>query len=263
MIANTGGGRSGIDVPSILASIHVFDPEAPCDDTSFQPCSEKALANHKIVTDSFREIFPMNKDVPAHKAVAVGRYPEDEYMGGNPWYLSNFAAAEQIYDALAQWKRQGKIVITEVSYPFWQVHNSTAQLGTFESWTQDFKNMIEMIGSYAENFMEVARKFTPSDGSLTEQFDKNNGKPQSARDLTWSYAAFISAYNARKGALPASWAAGQVSCSSSWGVVVVLFKSPAANTCQSLVQGDSAERVRSYFSQRCLQSAAQDGLASE
>lgn len=215
MIANTGGGRSGIDVPSILASIHVFDPEAPCDDTSFQPCSEKALANHKIVTDSFREIFPMNKDVPAHKAVAVGRYPEDEYMGGNPWYLSNFAAAEQIYDALAQWKRQGKIVITEVSYPFWQVHNSTAQLGTFESYTQDFKNMIEMIGSYAENFMEVARKFTPSDGSLTEQFDKNNGKPQSARDLTWSYAAFISAYNARKGALPASWAAGQVSCSSS------------------------------------------------
>ncbi|RYE72990.1 MAG: hypothetical protein EOO80_19600, partial [Oxalobacteraceae bacterium] len=46
-LSNTGGGRSGKDANSILTSIHMFDPAATCDATTFQPCSDKALANHK------------------------------------------------------------------------------------------------------------------------------------------------------------------------------------------------------------------------
>ncbi|EDN03716.1 glucoamylase precursor [Histoplasma mississippiense (nom. inval.)] len=46
--SNTGGDRSGKDTNSILASIHTFDPEASCDDLTFQPCSAKSLANHKV-----------------------------------------------------------------------------------------------------------------------------------------------------------------------------------------------------------------------
>jgi glucoamylase len=78
-------GRSGLDTNSLLASIHTFDPAAACDDTTFQPCSSRALSNHKLVVDSFRSIYSVNKGREAGKAAAVGRYSEDTYQGGNPW----------------------------------------------------------------------------------------------------------------------------------------------------------------------------------
>ena len=57
----------------------------------------------------------------------------------------------------------------------------------------------------------LQRKHTPDDVSLAEQFSRNDGRPISARDLTWSYVAFLTAYNARKGVVPASWGAMRVS----------------------------------------------------
>lgn len=89
VVSNTAGGRSGKDLNSILTSTHMFDPEAGCDAVTFQPCSDKALANHKVVTDSFRSVYAINKGTPAGVGVAVGRYAEDVYMGGNPWYLAH------------------------------------------------------------------------------------------------------------------------------------------------------------------------------
>lgn len=81
---NVNNDRAGKDVNTLLASVHTFDPSAHCDDITFQPCSPKALANHKVVTDSFR-VYAINKAIPRGVAVAVGRYPEDTYQGGNPW----------------------------------------------------------------------------------------------------------------------------------------------------------------------------------
>lgn len=87
ILANINGnnGRSSKDVNTILASIHTFDTSAFCDDSTFQPCSAMALANHKVTTDSFRTVFAINSGIAAGSAVAVGRYPEDVYQGGNPW----------------------------------------------------------------------------------------------------------------------------------------------------------------------------------
>ena len=50
-------------------------------------------------------------------------------------------------------------------------------------------------------FLEPVRAFTPPEGDLSEQFDQKTGAPSSARHLTWSYAAFISAAAARSRAL--------------------------------------------------------------
>ena len=60
---NVNDGRTGKDVNSIISSIHTFDPEADCTDATFQPCSARALANHKAVTDSFRTIYAVNKGI--------------------------------------------------------------------------------------------------------------------------------------------------------------------------------------------------------
>lgn len=84
--SNVNGGsvvRSGLDANSILTSIHMFDPAAECDANTFQPCSDKALANHKAVVDSFRATYALNSGKAANAAVAVGRYKEDSYYGGN------------------------------------------------------------------------------------------------------------------------------------------------------------------------------------
>lgn len=85
---NDQSSRNGRDANSILGSVHTFDPYAACDETTFQPCSSRALANHKAVIDSFRPIYGVNLGIPYGSSVAVGRYSEDVYMGGNPWYVS-------------------------------------------------------------------------------------------------------------------------------------------------------------------------------
>ena len=53
--------------------------------------------------------------------------------------------------------------------------------------------------------MSVVEQYTPSNGSLAEQFSRTNGIPLSAGDLTWSYAAFLTATARRAGQVPASW----------------------------------------------------------
>lgn len=81
--SNMHGGRSGKDANSVLVSIHTFDAGAGCDAVTFQPCSDKALANLKAYVDAFRSIYTINKKIPHNAAVATGRYPEDVYYGGN------------------------------------------------------------------------------------------------------------------------------------------------------------------------------------
>jgi hypothetical protein len=87
------------------------------------------LANHKVVTDSFRSIYTINSGVAEGTAVAVGRYPEDSYQGGNPWYLNTLAAAEQLYDALYTWNKQGYITVTSTSLAFFKDFSSSVTAG--------------------------------------------------------------------------------------------------------------------------------------
>lgn len=51
-----------------------------------------------------------------------------------------------------------------------------------------------------------------TNGSLSEQFDKADGLELSARDLTWSYAALLTANMRRNSVVPAAW--GETSASS-------------------------------------------------
>jgi glucoamylase len=83
MTANTGGGRSGIDSNTVLASIHTFDADAGCDSTTFQPCSDKALSNLLVYINSFRSIYSLNSGLASDTGIATGRYQEDVYFNGN------------------------------------------------------------------------------------------------------------------------------------------------------------------------------------
>ncbi|CCT67309.1 probable glucan 1,4-alpha-glucosidase [Fusarium fujikuroi] len=202
---NVNDGRTGKDANSILSSIHNFDPALNCDPATFQPCSDKALANHKAVTDSFRS-WNINKGISQGSAVAVGRYVEDVYYNGNPWYLATLAAAEQLYDAIYVWKQQGSITVSDVSLSFFKDLVSSISTGTYASDSATFKSITDAVSKYADGYVAIVAKYVGTDGHLAEQFDKNDGHPLSATDLTWSYAAFLSAADRRAGVIPPSWA---------------------------------------------------------
>ncbi|OCL04422.1 carbohydrate-binding module family 20 protein [Glonium stellatum] len=202
---NVNNGRTGKDANSILGSIHTFDPAAGCDDVTFQPCSPRMLANHKVVTDSFRSIYTINSGIAEGTAVAVGRYPEDSYYNGNPWYLNTLAAAEQLYDALYQYNTLGSITITSTSLAFWQDIYSSATTGTYSSSSSTFTALTNVLKTYADGYVAVVQEYTPSSGALSEQYSKSDGTPLSASDLTWSYASFLTMVAARNNVVPASW----------------------------------------------------------
>lgn len=201
---NVNEGRTGKDANSLLSSMHTFDPDAECNDSTFQPCSSRALANHKQVVDSFRSVYSINSGIGAGSAPAVGRYSEDVYYNGNPWYLTTLAAAEQLYSAIYQWKRIGSITVDSVNRAFFQDLLSVS-VGTYAEGSSQFTSIIDAVTAYADDFIAVVQKYTPSDGSLDEQYNRNTGSPLSARDLTWSYAAFLTATERRDGVVPPGW----------------------------------------------------------
>ncbi|KAL8831792.1 MAG: hypothetical protein Q9170_005149 [Blastenia crenularia] len=214
---NNKNGRNGRDANSILGSIHSFDPASACDDTTLQPCSPRALANHKAVTDSFRSLYDINLGIPEGAAVAVGRYTEDVYMGGNPWYINTLAAAEQLYDALYQFDRLGYLDVDTTSLPFYRDLDPLIEVGTYPSSSAVYANITSAIQRYADGYLIIVQNYTPSDGHLTEQYSRDDGSPLSAVDLTWfhsddisAYASFLTCIARRSSIVPASWGASTV-----------------------------------------------------
>ncbi|KAI1815674.1 family 15 glycosyl hydrolase [Poronia punctata] len=203
---NVNNGRSAKDTNVIVSSIQNFDPSLGCDAATFQPCSDRALASHKAVIDSFRSIYGVNSGIPEDSAVAVGRYPEDVYYDGNPWYLHTLGAAELLYDALYVWNSTGSITVTSTSLPFFKALVPSVTTGTYDSASSTYETISNAVFTYADGFIDVVAKYTPSSGALAEQYDRDSGEPLSARDLTWSYASFLTAVARRRGVVPGSWA---------------------------------------------------------
>jgi len=114
----------------------------------------------------FRQEFPINHARPEQYGPALGRYRGDRYFGGGAWYPTTLAAAG-LYYRLAQSSGQN---------------------------CHDFLRR-------GDAFMATVRDLTPADGALSEQVDRVTGAQTSARHLTWSYAAFISAARMRAQAL--------------------------------------------------------------
>ncbi|KAL3456688.1 Six-hairpin glycosidase-like protein [Aspergillus heterothallicus] len=197
--------RSGKDAGTLLGIIYTFNPHAECDDVTFQPCSSRALANHHRLTGIFRDIYDINADRGLDEAVAVGRYPEDVYSGGNPWFLCTLAAAEQLYDALHQWDRIGSITVTGVSLPFFKALHPSTVPGKYPSSSETYHQLADAVQTYADGFVRIVQNYAWDNGSLSEQFSRYNGSHLSANDLAWSYATLLGASRRRNAIAPPPW----------------------------------------------------------
>ncbi|CDH50100.1 glucoamylase [Lichtheimia corymbifera JMRC:FSU:9682] len=191
---------SGLDTSTLIAA-----NVASLGDGFFTPSSDEILATSLAIKKSFASLYGINKDSNSSDiSPAIGRYPEDKYDGvgnseGNPWYLCTLAFAELYYRAIGEWKDAGSIKVTDTSAEFFkQFDDATASGTTYKSGTDEFDKIIEAVTAEADSYFARVQKQTP-DGSLSEQYNRDSGEPTGAKDLTWSYAAFITASAAHSG----------------------------------------------------------------
>ena len=204
---------SNLDSGVILASLHAAGP-----DGFYAPWDEHILATAVQLKETFRQLYPINRvRRDRHDnlvlGVAFGRYPEDRYdgaanIGGNPWVLITLAMAELDFRVARMIRDTGTVMITRLNAAFYQgVLGGAWQLQVgdkVDAGTAKFDALLKDLLDDGDAYLARVRYHTPVSGELSEQVDRNAGTMTSAFDLTWSYAAFLTAIKAREAALSPS-----------------------------------------------------------
>jgi glucoamylase len=126
----------------------------------------------------------------------MGRYPGDTYdgdmadhvIGGHPWALCTANFAELYYQLANEIRRSGTVPFDDLSGPFFAqvaVSAATPAQDAAAALAQAGDAMLKAVIYHSDNL------------ELSEQFDGWTGYEKSVRDLTWSYAAFLSAVRAK------------------------------------------------------------------
>jgi glucoamylase len=125
----------------------------------------------------------------------LGRYPGDKYDGdvnepdpatGHPWALCTCAMAELYYSVADAIGPGGQPPNDPLAEPFLdQAHKADPTLDTVTALRAAGDRMLEAVIFHSDNL------------ELSEQFDRQSGFQKSVSNLTWSYAAFLSAVRAR------------------------------------------------------------------
>lgn len=112
-----------------------------------------------------------------------------------------------MYDAVAQWEARHILTVDEMSLAFFKDIYPEVTVREYKSGNANspFAQIMDAVTAYADSYVAIAEKYIPSNGSLSEQFNRDTGTPLSAIDLTWSYAAFITMSQRRAGQYPSSW----------------------------------------------------------
>jgi glucoamylase len=140
--------------------------------------------------------YPVNEDDAAHGlGPLLGRYPGDVYDGdrddtgtGHPWALCTANYAELYYTLAGRIAATGQVPWSDLAADFFGqagVGPSTAAGDASGLLVAAADRMLQAIVYHSDHL------------ELSEQFDKVTGYEKSVRDLTWSYAAFLSAVRAR------------------------------------------------------------------
>lgn len=127
--------------------------------------------------------------------------------------------------------------MTSTSLSFFTNLVSGTTAGTYASSSSQYTAITTAVKNYADSFVAVVAKYTPSNGGLAEQYSRSNGAVISAIDLTWSYASLLTANAARNGVVTKSWGAKGVTVpsvcqtpSTSTTMVSVTFNVDATTT---------------------------------
>ena len=221
LVATLSSARSGLDCGLLLGSLHGTPSlnTTPASLTPlYPPHSDEVLVSLLALTRDQRARFPINSAPPPPPpspadsdelaGVGIGRYPEDVYdgygtapAGGNPWFLCTASAAEVAFRAAAHIRSAASLALSPRGMPFWEAllpAGRGLEPGTVLTPRDEaFGEVVERLRGLGEEFLAVVRRHADGGGALSEQFDRVTGFERGARDLTWSYGAFLQAVRAR------------------------------------------------------------------
>jgi glucoamylase len=177
-----------LDIAVVLAVLHAGRASGP-----HSVLDPRLQATICALEELFEADYAINHDRPAERGAAMGRYAGDVYYSGGAYFFATLGAAEFYFKLAAALRSGMELAATGVNQRFRQ-------------------RLFEDAGGSAaaaafargDAIMRTVRAFTPSDGALSEQFDRTTGAQTSAKHLTWSYAAFITAAASRASALSAT-----------------------------------------------------------
>jgi glucoamylase len=140
--------------------------------------------------------YPVNvADAAQGLGPVLGRYPGDSYDGdqnapaqGHPWALATANFAELYYRLAARIQQTGQVPASPLAADY--LGQAGIGVGTTagdaaQSLLAAGDRMLQAIAYHSDHL------------ELSEQFDAGTGYEKSVRNLTWSYAAFLSAMRAR------------------------------------------------------------------
>lgn len=201
----TFGGPAGTSNPPLTAG---YDPNVdvvmscvygavPSTDTRMLATAARIRSQWTDPASPFA--YPINTaDQPRDVGPLMGRYPDDHYDGdtappnevGHPWVPCTANFAELHYRLAIAIRDQQVVPLDAHSAPFF------GPLGIDASTpVNDAADILDAAGDR----MLAALIFHSDHLELSEQFDRTTGFEKSVANLTWSYAAFLSAVRARTG----------------------------------------------------------------
>ncbi len=186
-----------LDFAALLGVIHAARMEGP-----HSVLDPKALATLVRLEGLFAKEYRINRERPAHCAPAIGRYAGDKYYSGGAYYFSTLGAA-QFYFRFAEAIGGGATIPISaenrsILAGMLLVPPEALGAGTLDPRFR--RPLFKAFFVRGDMFMAMVRAHTPASGELSEQFDQATGAQTSAKNLTWSYAAFITAFASRKAA---------------------------------------------------------------
>jgi glucoamylase len=164
--------------------------------TDPQLLATAALIRAQWADSSSKYFYPVNgADATQGLGPMLGRYPGDVYdgdtdaqVGDHPWAISTASFAELYYRLAAKINSSRTVPADSLSDPFLAqvgITSSTAPLAAATALRAAGDAMLGAIVTHSDHF------------ELSEQFDAYTGFEKSVSNLSWSYAAYLSAIRAR------------------------------------------------------------------
>ena len=183
------GPQRGADIAIILAVLHAARLNGR--HSVLDPKVQGTLA---ALEELFEAEYLINRERPPGRGPAMGRYAGDQYYSGGAWYLATLGAAEFYFRLACALRAGAALPDVSANARFRQRLGAAAAASGGDETAQ-------LAMERGDAIMRTVQAFTPESGDLSEQFDRTTGVQTSAKHLSWSYAAFVTAAASRKGAV--------------------------------------------------------------
>ncbi|HEY7350803.1 MAG TPA: glycoside hydrolase family 15 protein [Ktedonobacterales bacterium] len=188
---------SGLDAATLGALLTCWDANDDFLNLTHPAVMGTALA----LEDAFAPLYAVNRAwlAAGHQGMGWGRFPEDANdglgsTGGNPWPLTTLWAAQYCYLLAEKLATGGPFIVTDerqVRYFNRLVGDESARVGEQLPQEAILTDMLPALRRRGDGYAQFVLAHQPSDGSVTEQINRDSGQPQGARDLTWAMSELL------------------------------------------------------------------------